>query len=175
MEGRQYILICTIVVLGDWDTKKRNIIFAISLFTLPQSAEYQARGHQLNDRVFDLTRPEIESTIEKLPHETINIGFQHYIFHHIVGYYTGRNGGILPVKNKQYEDYYYSYSNYYKQMESGSTSDDQKLEYASRLSGLLLNEGTDVLRWFLFDNLPRRVDSAPNLQKVKCFTCFIDW
>ena len=49
----------------------------------------------------------------------------------------------------------------------GSEQENQeKLDYAARLSGLLLNEGTDVLRWFLFDHLPRPVEEKPDLQKV---------
>ncbi|XP_039273962.2 uncharacterized protein LOC120347917 [Styela clava] len=44
--------------------------------------------------------------------------------------------------------------------------DAEKLEYAARLSGLLLNEGTDVMRWFLMDNLPRRIDEKPDLAQL---------
>lgn len=44
--------------------------------------------------------------------------------------------------------------------------EEEKLEFAARLSALLLNEGTDVMRWFLMDNIPRRIDEEPNLQEV---------
>lgn len=46
------------------------------------------------------------------------------------------------------------------------TMDNDKLDYSSRLSGLLLNEGTDVLRWFLLDNLPRTLNAEPDLKEV---------
>ena len=45
----------------------------------------------------------------------------------------------------------------------------RKLEWSGRLCAVLLNDGTDVLRWFLKENLPRNYGDEPNLNKVRFF------
>ena len=52
-------------------------------------------------------------------------------------------------------------------MASQLATEPGKLEWAGKLSALLLNEGTNALRWFLDENLPRaRPESKPDLNEV---------
>lgn len=49
-----------------------------------------------------------------------------------------------------------------------------KLRQAAGLCGVLLNEATDVVRWFFLDNLPRSVgQQEPDLDEVSVSDFFI--
>ncbi|XP_076820863.1 uncharacterized protein LOC143466129 [Clavelina lepadiformis] len=51
-------------------------------------------------------------------------------------------------------------------MPSNFSVDHNTLEWAGRLCALLLNDGTDVMRWFLIDHLPRNKGKEPNLSDL---------
>ena len=48
--------------------------------------------------------------------------------------------------------------------------DPRKLEWSRKLCALLLNDGTNVLRWFLKENLPRNKEEKSDLNAVSV-TC----
>jgi len=56
--------------------------------------------------------------------------------------------------------------------------DPRKLEWSGKLCALLLNDGTNALRWFLKENLPRNKEKESDLDQVSDYgvlNCLIRW
>lgn len=51
-------------------------------------------------------------------------------------------------------------------MSNSLAIEPRQLEWSGKLCILLLNDGTNALRWFLKENLPRKCQQNPQLDEV---------